>query len=236
MRTIRPLITLITSVIAAATIATASAPAQEVKVGVTIPTTGQGAALGIPIRNTLTLFPEEIGGAKLNVIQLDDAGDPTAATTNARRLATDDQVDVLIGSATTPPAIAVANVASEVGVPHFALAPMPVAPDKQKGTFVMPQPVALMASALFDHMVKNNVKTVGLIGFSDSWGDLWVKAFNTLAEPKGLKLVADERYARADTSVAGQTLKLVAARPDAVLVAGSGTAAALPQIALRERG
>jgi branched-chain amino acid transport system substrate-binding protein len=100
----------------------------------------------------------------------------------------------------------------------------------------MPQPVTLMAKVLFEHMKKNNVKTVGLIGFSDSWGDLWVKAFKDIAEPMGLKLVAEERYARADTSVAGQALKLVAARPDAVLVGASGTAAALPQIALRERG
>ena len=121
-------------------------------------------------------------------------------------------------------------------MPHFALAPMPITPGKEKWTVVMPQPVALMATALFEHMKKNNVKTVGLIGFSDSWGDLWVKAFKDLAEPMGLKLVAEERYARADTSVAGQALKLVAARPDAVLVGASGTAAALPQIALRERG
>ncbi len=238
MKKTKPFFAFMAGIAVAAALAAATTPAaaQEIKLGVTISTTGQGAALGIPQRNTLTLFPEEIGGAKLKIIQLDDAGDPTTATTNARRLATDDQVDVLIGSSTTPPSIAVGNVASEVGVPHFALAPMPIAPGKEKWTVVMPQPVALMATALFEHMQKNNVKTVGLIGFSDSWGDLWVKAFKDLAEPKGLKLVAEERYARADTSVAGQALKLVAARPDAVLVAGSGTAAALPHIALRDRG
>ncbi|MGZ8396822.1 MAG: ABC transporter substrate-binding protein, partial [Rhodoplanes sp.] len=238
MKKTKPFFAFMAGIAVAAALAAATAPAaaQEIKLGVTISTTGQGAALGIPQRNTLTLFPEEIGGAKLKIIQLDDAGDPTTATTNARRLATDDQVDVLIGSSTTPPSIAVGNVASEVGVPHFALAPMPIAPGKEKWTVVMPQPVALMAAALFEHMQKNNVKTVGLIGFSDSWGDLWGKAFKDLAEPKGLKLVAEERYARADTSVAGQALKLVAARPDAVLVAGSGTAAALPHIALRDRG
>lgn len=227
---------LISAVVAAALGVAKPAAAQEVKLGVTISTTGQGAALGIPQRNTLSLFPEEIGGAKLKIIQLDDAGDPTAATTNARRLATEDQVDVLIGSSTTPPSIAIGNVAAELGVPHFALAPMPVAAGKEKWSAVMPQPVALMAGALFEHMAKNKVKTVGIIGFSDSWGDLWVKAFKDLAEPKGLQLVAEERYARADTSVAGQALKLLAAKPDAVLVAGSGTAAALPHVALRERG
>lgn len=143
---------------------------------------------------------------------------------------------MLIGSSITPPSIAMGNVAAELKVPHFALAPMPITPTTQKWSVVMPQPVNLMAKALFEHMKKNNVKTVGLIGFSDSWGDLWAKAFKNIADPMGLKLVADERYARADTSVAGQALKLIAAKPDAVLVGASGTAAALPVIALRDRG
>jgi branched-chain amino acid transport system substrate-binding protein len=238
MRTTKTVITFLTGLSVVTLVAAAGVRAedQEVKLGVSISTTGQGAALGIPERNTLSLFPEEIGGAKIKVIQLDDAGDPTNATTNARRLATDDKVDVLIGSSITPPSIAIGNVAAEVKVPHFALAPMPITPTTQKWSVVMPQPVNLMAKALFDHMKKNNVKTVGLIGFSDSWGDLWAKAFKNIGEPMGLKLVADERYARADTSVAGQALKLVAAKPDAVLVGASGTAAALPVIALRDRG
>ena len=100
----------------------------------------------------------------------------------------------------------------------------------------MAQRVALVAEPMFEHMKANNVKTVGYIGFSDSWGDLWVKQFKAMAEPMGLKMVAEERYARPDTSVAGQALKLVAAKADAILVGASGTGAALPQIALRERG
>jgi branched-chain amino acid transport system substrate-binding protein len=48
--------------------------------------------------------------------------------------------------------------------------------------------------------------------------------------------VGNERYARTDTSVTGQTLKMISAKPDAVLIAGSGTPAALPQKALKERG
>lgn len=219
-------------------LASTSAFADEptIKIGVSISTTGQGAALGIPEKNTLEIVPKEIGGAKIEVVQLDDAGDPTNATTNARRLATEDKVDILIGSAVTPATMAVANVAFEAGVPHFALSPMPFQPGREKWTFVMPQPVPLMAAGLWENMKAKGVKTVGIIGFSDSWGDLWVKEFKASAEPAGLKMVADERYARADTSVTGQVLKLVAARPDAVLVGASGTAAALPVIALRERG
>lgn len=212
------------------------APAQELKLGITITTTGPAAALGIPQKNTLTILPETIGGLKLKIVQLDDGGDPATATTNARRLISEDKVDVLIGSSTTPPTSAVSNVAYEAGVPHFCLGPTVFQPGREKWSVVMPQPVNLMAKAIFDHMVKSNVKTVGLVGFADSWGDLWVKSFKEIAEPLGLKLVAEERYARADTSVAGQALKLVAAKPDAVLVAASGTGSALPQIALKERG
>ncbi|MFN3854825.1 MAG: ABC transporter substrate-binding protein [Phreatobacter sp.] len=212
------------------------AQASEMTIGITISITGPAAALGIPIRNSVEIAPTEIGGVRLRAIVLDDAGDPTAATTNARRFATQDRVDVVMGSSTTPPGIAVSNVAAEANVPHFSFAPIPIPPERRKWSVVMPQPVALMAGGLFEHMKKTNVKTVALIGFSDSWGDLWLREFKAQAEPAGMQLVADERYARADTSVAGQALKIVSLRPDAVLVAASGTGAALPQIALRERG
>jgi branched-chain amino acid transport system substrate-binding protein len=208
----------------------------EVKVGVTIAATGPAAALGVPAKNTFALWPSEIAGQKLTLIVLDDAGDPNQATTNARRLITEDKVDVVVGSSTTPPTLAVAGVAFENNTPHFTQAPAEFPAGREKWSFVMAQKVALVAQPVFDHMKAAGVKTVGYIGFSDSWGDLWVRQFKALAEPMGLKMVAEERFARPDTSVAGQALKLVAAKPDAILVGASGTAAALPQLALRERG
>jgi branched-chain amino acid transport system substrate-binding protein len=223
--------------IAAVALAVPQAALAEVKVGVSIAATGSASALGVPAKNTFTeLFPTEIAGEKITVIVLDDASDPGKATTNARRLVTEDKVDVLVGSSITPSSLAIQGVALENGVPHFTQSPIPAIPDRMKWTFVMPQDVLLVAKADFDHMKANGVKTVGFIGFSDSWGDLWVNAFKKLAEPLGIKMIAEERYARADTSVAGQTLKLIAAKPDAILVAASGAGAALPNIALRERG
>jgi branched-chain amino acid transport system substrate-binding protein len=221
----------------AAALALPGAALAQIKVGVTVAATGSAAALGVPARNTFTeLWPKEIAGQKLTVILLDDASDPGQATTNARRLVTEENVDVLIGSSITPSSMAVAGVALENAVPHFTQSPVGLPPGRDKWTFMMPQKVSLMAKAVFDHMKANKATTVGYIGFSDSWGDLWVKEFKAIGEPMGLKMVAEERYARADTSVAGQALKLVAAKPDVVLVGASGTGAALPQIALRERG
>jgi branched-chain amino acid transport system substrate-binding protein len=213
-----------------------AAQSNEIVIGVTTSTTGPAAALGIPERNALEFVPTEIGGVKLKVIVLDDGGDPTNATTNARRFITEAKADVIMGSATTPPSIAVSTVANEAGVPHFGLAPFPFTPAREKWSVDMPQPIPIMGKVLYEHMKKNNIKTVGFIGYSDSYGDLWFNDLKAQGASAGLQVVADERYARPDTSVAGQVLKLVAANPDAVLVGASGTAAALPQIALRERG
>ena len=214
----------------------AMAQTSEITIGVSIATTGPAAALGIPERNALEFVAKEIGGVPLKLIVLDDGGDPTNATTNARRFVTETKADVIIGSSTTPPSLAVSNVANEAGIPHISLAPFPITPERAKWSVDMPQSVAIMGKVLYEHMKAHNVKTVGYIGYSDSYGDLWFNDFKTQGVPMGMTLVDEERFARPDTSVAGQVLKLVAANPDAVLVGASGTAAGLPQTALRERG
>src|SRR5246500_2102938 len=230
----------LTAAIAAATLALPALPAlaqtSEITIGITTTTTGPGAALGIPERNALEFVPKEIGGVPLKLIVLDDGGDPTNATTNARRFVTESKADIIMGSSTTPPTIAVSNVANEAGIPHFALSPFPITPERTKWSVDMPQPVPIMGKVLYEHMKAHNIKTVGYIGYSDSYGDLWFNDRKKQGEPMGLQVVDEERFARPDTSVAGQVLKLVAANPDAVLVGASGTAAALPQTALRERG
>src|ERR1700742_632383 len=214
----------------------ALAQTNEITIGISITTTGPAAALGIPERNALEFVAKEIGGVPLKVIVLDDGGDPTNATTNARRFVTESKADIIMGSSTTPPTIAVSNVANEAGIPHFGLSPFPITPERMKWSVTMPQPIPIMGKVLYQHMKAHNVKTVGYIGYSDSYGDLWFNDFKNQGTPMGMTLVDEERFARPDTSVTGQVLKLVAANPDAILVGASGTAAGLPQNELRERG
>jgi branched-chain amino acid transport system substrate-binding protein len=214
----------------------ATAQTSEITIGISISTTGPAAALGIPERNALEFVPKEIAGVPLKIIVLDDGGDPTNATTNARRFVAESKADIIMGSSTTPPTIAVSNVANEAGIPHLGLSPFPITPERAKWSVDMPQPVPIMGKVLYEHMKAHNIKTVGYIGYSDSYGDLWFNDFKNQGVPMGMTLVDEERFARPDTSVAGQVLKLVAANPDAILVGASGTAAALPQTALRERG
>jgi branched-chain amino acid transport system substrate-binding protein len=214
----------------------ALAQTSEITIGITITTTGPGAALGIPERNALDFVTKEIAGVPLKVIVLDDGGDPTNATTNARRFVTESKADIIMGSSITPPTIAVSNVANEAGVPHIGLSPFPITPERAKWSVAMPQPIPIMGKVLYEHMKAHNIKTVGYIGYSDSYGDLWFNDFKTQGMLMGLTLADEERFARPDTSVTGQVLKLVAANPDAVLVGASGTAAGLPQTELRARG
>jgi branched-chain amino acid transport system substrate-binding protein len=214
----------------------ALAQTNEITIGITIITTGPAAALGIPERNALEFVSKQIAGHPVKLTVLDDAGDPTTATTNARRFVTEQKADIIMGSSNTPATIAVSNVANEAGIPHFGLAPFPITAERAKWSVALPQPIPIMGKVLYEHMKAHNVKTVGYIGYSDSYGDLWFKDFNAQGVPMGMTMVDEERFARPDTSVTGQVLKLVAANPDAILVGASGTAAGLPQAELRDRG
>lgn len=220
----------------AAAFAASSANA-EVTIGVSLGATGPGASLGVHYKNAFTLLPKTLGGEPVKYIILEDGSDPTNAAKNARKLVTEDHVDALMGSNGVPSALQMIQVAAEAKTPMIALTPVSaLTPDKLHWTFVVPQPTELMIGAIADHMKAHKVKTVGYIGFSDSWGDLVLKALEFHAPTSGFKVVTNERYARADTSVTGQVLKIMAANPDVVVVGGSGTGGALPHVALVEHG
>ena len=228
------------SLILASLLASTMSAYADINVGVTVSATGPAASLGIPEKNTVAMMPKTIAGQKINYIVLDDASDTTAAVANTRKLITESKVDIILGSTVTPNSLAMIDVVSEAQTPMISMAasarivePMDA---KRKWVFKTPQNDIMMSLAIAEHMSKMGIKTVGFIGFSDAYGEGWSQEFSKAAGLKGLTVVASERFARTDTSVTGQTLKLMAAKPDAVLVAGSGTPAALPQKALKERG
>jgi branched-chain amino acid transport system substrate-binding protein len=212
----------------------------QVKIGVTLSATGPAASLGIPEKNTIALLPKEIGGKSVEYIVLDDGSDTSRAVQNTRKLIDEDHVDAIIGSTVTPNSLAMIDAASAGKTPMISMAasasiisPMDA---KRAWAFKTPQNDSLMADAIAGYMEKHGVKTVGFIGFADAYGDGWSNVFTAAAAAHKLKIVANERYNRTDTSVTGQVLKTMAANPDAVLIAGAGTPAALPAKALKERG
>jgi branched-chain amino acid transport system substrate-binding protein len=229
------------SLAAFALAATASfaAAAADYKIGVITSLSGPISALGIPYQKGVQAaqaYKPTVAGRKVQVIMLDDASDPATAARNARKLVNEDKVDVLVGTSGVPGALAIAAVARETQTPLISPTPVNVPPDDGGWTVTVSQPFPLMVAATVDKMKATGVKTVAFIGFSDALGDLAHSSLLKAAEPAGIKVVTDERYARGDASVAGQVLKIIAARPDAVFAGNSGTPGALPYLGLAERG
>jgi branched-chain amino acid transport system substrate-binding protein len=229
------------ALLAAAALAFAPHLAQaQIKVGITLSATGPAASLGIPQKNTAALLPKEIGGKTIEYIILDDASDTTTAVKNTRKLITEDNVDVVLGSSVTPNSLAMIDVVAEAQTPMISMAASSKIIDpmdaKRTWVFKTPQNDSLMAEAIAEHMEANHIDSVGFIGFADAYGQGWLAEFTKAAEVHKIKIVGTESYARTDTSVTGQILKLQSANPQAILIAGSGTPAALPEKTLVERG
>jgi branched-chain amino acid transport system substrate-binding protein len=236
----RPARLLLTALLASCSLALTSAALAEVRVGVIVSSTGPAASLGIPEKNTVALLPQTIGGQKIVYTILDDASDTTAAVTAARKLIQDNKVDLIIGTTTTPASLAMIDVVSEAKVPMISLAASeaiikPV-DARRSWVFKTPQTDAIMAAAIAAHMQQNKIKTVGYIGFNDAYGEGWLSELQKNAAARGIRVVAVEKYGRSDTSVTGQILKVLAAKPDAVLIGASGVPAVLPQKTLNDRG
>jgi branched-chain amino acid transport system substrate-binding protein len=212
----------------------------QIRIGLLVSATGPTTAIGIPQQNTGTLLATAIGGATVEYIQLDDGGDTTRAVQNAKKLLHEYNVDALIGPSTTPAALAILEFVAEAGVPLMAtvgtssvILPMDA---RRRWVFKTTQNDELIAGVLVKHMARSGVKTLGFIGFKDPYGENWQRVVTPMAQAAGIAIVAAEHYQRTDASVTGQALRLIAARPDAVLVAGVGAPGVLPQLTLRDQG
>ena len=224
------------TLLALAITASSAAALADINIGVSLSLTGPGSGLGIPMQKQLQLFPKTIGGEKVNLIILDDATDPGKGAANARRFVTEDKVDLIFGSCITAVAAAMTDIASEAGTVQVAGSPVGVPEGKDKWLFRLPQSNVVMGHAVVEHMKKHGVKTVGFLGYTDAYGQQWLDAVTPMLDKAGIKLVDTERFARTDTSVTPQALKLTSANPDAILVVASGSGAAMPQLGLVERG
>ncbi len=225
--------------IAVAAIMAAGTARADITVGFVTSLSGPGSSIGIPYGRGMDAayaYADTVDGQKIKLVRLDDGTDPSTAARDARKLIEDDKVDILIGTATTPSASAMMAVANELKVPMISLSPLKASQSSDAWGISVVQPPPLMVSVPVERMVRDGVKTVGFIGFSDAWGDLVYGGAKRAADAGKIKLVATERYARTDTSVTGQALRIFAAHPDAVLIGGSGTQAALPILALAQLG
>ncbi|MEO8848947.1 MAG: ABC transporter substrate-binding protein [Casimicrobiaceae bacterium] len=227
------------SLLAGCALVSAVANAQ-IRIGLMVSATGPTSAIGLPQKNTGEILPRKIAGMSVEYFSLEDGGDTTRAVQNIRKLITEDHIDALIGPSTTPNAFAILDIIADNKLPMMATVGTSAIVEpldaKKRWVFKTTQNDELIAAALVAQMHKAGVGSVAMIGFNDAYGENWFKVFADLATRAGIRITATERYARTDQSVTGQTLKLMATHPDAVLIAAVGGPAVLPQAALVDRG
>ena len=212
----------------------------QVRIGVISSATGPTAFVGVAQRNSVALLPKKVGDATIEYFALDDASDPTQSVSNVKKLLAEQKIDALIGPSGSPNAMGVIEVMAVAQTPMLApvgttavVLPMDA---KKRWIFKTTQNDDIIADALIAHMRRSGVRSVGFIGYNDPYGEAWSRTVLPMFEKAGIQVVANERYNRADTSVTGQVLKLKAAAPDAVFVAGVAAGAALPQMQLVDAG
>src|ERR1700722_15155758 len=227
---------LMAAVAVAGMLAATGAAEAQIRLGVILSISGPGAAMGVGYKGAFALLPDEIAGQKVEYIIRDDATDASTGYAIAQKMISEDHVDAFIGPSLTASDAAVAPLANQAHVPMLAMAPYEYDPTQQPYTFNDAQPLSLMVAAVFRYMQQHGVKDVGYIGFTDGWGDQVLAATKLNAEADGMKILADERYARTDTSAEAQVLKLMSVHPQAIMMGNSATPAALPVVALRHRG
>jgi branched-chain amino acid transport system substrate-binding protein len=218
----------------------AGAAQADINVGVILSLTGPAASIGIPAKNTVALWPTEVAGQKLNVTVLDDASDATAAGLAARRLVTENKVDVLVGPSVTPTSLAVLQIAGETQTPMLSLAGGGAVILPQDGprrwAFKMPPSEEIMLRIIFDRMRKDKQKHLAIVAMNNAYGQTFVDVAQKMATGAGIQITGVERFGATDTSFVSQALKLISSKPDAILIAAAGTPAAMPQIELKTRG
>lgn len=227
---------LLAAVLAGGLVGASTTAQAQIKIGAILSISGPAAAMGVGYKGAFDFLPTEMGGLKVEYIIRDDGTDASNAYTIAQKMISEDHIDAFIGPALTASDASVAPLANQAHVPMIAMAPYEYDPTKQPYTFNNAQPLSLMVAVVFKHMEQHGVKNVGFIGFSDGWGDQVLAATKHSAEAGGVKILADERYARADTTVEAQALKLIGVHPQAIMMGNSASPAALPVVTLRRRG
>lgn len=196
----------------------------EVVIGSVVASTGPAAGLGIPERNALLLFEDEVSKRadlpfKVRFVTYDDGSDPTRSVSNVRKLIEEDKAHVVICCTTTPSSMAILDTVKEAKTPNMALGSAatiiePVA--ERYWTFKTVPTERLMFKRIFGHFKSRGVTKVAFAGLEDSYGESGWLEFERMAKDIGIKIVASERFSRTETNMTPQALRLKQAEPDAV--------------------
>lgn len=208
----------------------------EIVVGANFSLSGPAAVLGTSFQRVLPFLPKEITGETVRYVVLDDGTDPSAAVRNVRKLVTEEHADILIGPTNAPAGYAIAPVLSELEIPMISGTPIELYGEKAAWFGATMTTTPEWINQIVKHMTAHGIKKIAYIGYSDTFGDQAFTFLKQIATQAGIEILLDERFARSDTSVTGQVLRIIAAQPGAVFIGASASPSVLPNVTLRDRG
>ena len=208
---------------------------KEIKIGVVLPLTGDGAKYGEEAQNGIDLATEEINargginGQKVRVIYEDDQGTSNGAVNAFNKLTSVDKVPVVIGPMYSSTTLAVAPVAEDSKVVLFT--PSGSSPEiTEAGDYIFrnwPSDIfegGEMAKFAYENLGirKSSILTVNL-----DYGIGLTEVFKTKFTEWGGEILAVEKYDQGATDFRTQLSKIKAAKPDALYLPGYYTEIAL---------
>lgn len=204
------------------------AQAVIVKIGVIVDITGGASSLGIPERNTVQLYQDDLGTArgpagpvKIQYLITDGESDPTKAVLASKRLIEEERVAAVVCCTTSPASLAIIGTLQGAGVPNISLAAAvqiiePV--DQRRWIFKTPQTDRLMLDVITTHMQKSGIRRVAFLGFDDAFGQGGLTELDRIAPQKAIEVVAREAFARNATDTSAQVTRAMGRNPQAILI------------------
>jgi branched-chain amino acid transport system substrate-binding protein len=197
------------------------------KLGSLLPTTGNLAFLGPPEIAGVNLAVKEVNaaggvlGKPVTVTHRDSGDTKTDTATQSTTALLAGGAQAIIGAASSSVSKTVINQITGAGVVHFS--PANTSPDfttwDDKGLYWRTAPSdVLQGKVLGNYAATCGAQTIGMIVLNDAYGTGLQKNVKQAFTDAGGKVVAEELYNTGDSQFQAQVDKVVAAKPDAIVL------------------
>ena len=236
---------------------TVMAEAEEtIKIGFLTPMSGANATYGLQVKaagemmadvineahpEMATALAAEAGlpnlnGAKIELVFADSKQDPTTATSEAKRLITEEGIVALTGQYTSAVTKAVAVVTETYGIPLLTAGSSPSLTTPETGlewyfrfgpnddTYIED---AFKYLTELNESGKADAKTIALVSEDTEFGANIRLSEQKLAEKYGFEVVEDISYSASATNVSAEVLKIKTADPDVIFMSSYSSDAIL---------
>ena len=206
--------------------------------------TGGAAFVGVPAAEGMKFAADELnakkflGNDRITYEVADSASARAQSMAAVTRIAADPSALFILGPTTAVEAIPAAGVANDARIPMQAMTNAVAMLNAGPYGFLGAQPPIITMPQLAEYvMTKVKPKTCATIRFTDNeaYVDL-ERLFNENSEPKGLKIVDRSGIKQADSDFSAVATRIVAAKPDCVMLFTLGPTAANLAIQLKQAG